>query len=126
MIVTSPATRTTTIAYEVAPMKPGCTRGGASAAGGHQLSAETAHELGGWIAHRLSWIARYGAAHAGPRADVLWPTITGGELLERRGTGPEVSWTIPPQQEAQNAPADLQERLLPFLAGDGREQDLLQ
>lgn len=81
-------------------------------AGGHQLTAETAHHLGDWIAHRLSWIARYGAAHAGPRAAVLWPTITGGELLDRPGTGPEVSWTIPQQQETQNAPADLQERLL--------------
>ena len=37
-------------------------------------------------------------------------------LVERGGPRPEVSWTIP-QQETQNAPADLQERLFDELSG---------
>ncbi len=79
--------------------------------GGHQLTAETVHELADWIAHRLDFVGRHAATPAGPPADVSWPTLTGGVLPERRGPQPEVSWTIPQQQETQNAPVDLQERL---------------
>ncbi|HET7194269.1 MAG TPA: luciferase family protein [Nocardioides sp.] len=79
--------------------------------GGHQLTTETVRELGDWIAHRLAFVGRRAPAPAGPPSDVRWPTIIGGELPERPGPGPEVSSTIPQQQETQNAPEDLQERL---------------
>ena len=80
--------------------------------GGHQLTAETVHELGEWIAHRLSFVGRRAATPAGPRAGATWATLDGGELPTRRGPRPDVSWTIPQQQQTQNAPPDLQERLL--------------
>ena len=34
--------------------------------GGHQLTADTVHELGDWIAHRLGFVGRHAAAPAGP------------------------------------------------------------
>lgn len=80
--------------------------------GGHQLTQETAHQLADWIAHRLAFVAGHGATSAGPRTGVSWPTLPARSLAERRGPRPEVSWTIPQQQQTQNAPADLQERLL--------------
>ena len=79
--------------------------------GGHQLTAETVHQLGDWIAHRVAFVTQHGATPAGPRADVSWPTLAAGELPHRHGPRPDVSWTIPQQQQSQNAPADLQERL---------------
>jgi phospholipase/carboxylesterase len=79
--------------------------------GGHQLTAETVHQLGDWITQRLAFLARHATTPAGPHHDVAWPTVPGGHLTERRGHRPEVSWTIPQQQESQNAPAELQERL---------------
>ena len=79
--------------------------------GGHQLTAETVHELGSWIAHRLNFVTHQVASPSGPPADVTWPTLPGGRLPERIGPRPEVTWTIPQQQQTQNAPAELQERL---------------
>ena len=79
--------------------------------GGHQLTADTAHALGDWIAHRLAFVAQHGAISAGPRTQVTWPALPGGELTRRSGPRPEVTWTIPQQQESQNAPTALQERL---------------
>ena len=79
--------------------------------GGHQLTAETVRELDDWIAHRLASVDRRAVTPAGPRSDVHWPTIDGGELPHRPGPRPEVSWTIPQQQQTQNAPQHLQERL---------------
>ena len=79
--------------------------------GGHQLTADTVRELGDWIAHRVSFVGRHAATPAGPPAETPWPTLAAGELPARRGTRPEVSWTIPQQQRTQNAPRDLQERL---------------
>jgi len=78
--------------------------------GGHQLTADTAHQLADWIAHRLTFVTHNGTTTAGPR-DPAWSTLPGGALPERRGARPEVSWTIPQQQESQNAPRSLQERL---------------
>jgi len=78
--------------------------------GGHQLTAETVRELGDWVAHRLASVDR-GAVTPGPRSDIRWPTIDGGELPQRPGPRPAVSWAIPQQQQTQNAPLHLQERL---------------
>ncbi|WP_067439420.1 luciferase domain-containing protein [Nocardioides jensenii] len=78
--------------------------------GGHQLTAGTVQEMGAWIAHRLNHVSQQAAIPAGPRADVAWATLPAG-LPERNGTRPAVSWTIPQQQESQNAPVELQERL---------------
>ena len=58
---------------------------------------------------RLPRPSRCDPGRAAP--DVRWPTLPGGELPEREAPRPEVSWTIPQQQQTQNAPADLQERL---------------
>lgn len=79
--------------------------------GGHQLTAESVHRLGDWITHRLAFLDRNAAPAAGPRTNVAWPTVPDGGLPERDGDRPEVSWTIPQQQETQNAPPELQERL---------------
>jgi phospholipase/carboxylesterase len=79
--------------------------------GGHQLTAQTVHHLGDWIAHRLALVDHLGATPAGPRPPTTWPTLSPGPLPERAGPRPQVSWTIPQQQESQNAPAHLQERL---------------
>ena len=79
--------------------------------GGHQLTAQTVHHLADWTAQRLAFVAAHGPTPAGVRTGVVWPTLPTGTLVERRGPRPEVSWTIPQQQESQNAPADLQERL---------------
>ena len=80
--------------------------------GGHALTAETVHELGDWVAHRVAHVRRDGAVPAGPGTPAAWPTLPGGVLPPRRGIRPDVSWTIPQQQQSQNSPADLQERLL--------------
>jgi phospholipase/carboxylesterase len=79
--------------------------------GGHQLTTQPVRELGDWIAHRLAYLGRRAATPAGPPSDARWPTITGGKLPQRRGPRPEVNWRIPQQQQTQNAPRDLQERL---------------
>ena len=79
--------------------------------GGHQLTAQTVHHLGDWIAHRLAFLDHLGATPAGPRPRVTWPALPAGELPGRTGPRPEVSWTIPQQQETQNSPRNLQERL---------------
>ena len=79
--------------------------------GGHQLTASTVRHLGEWLARRLAFVARYGTAPAGPGGRVTWATLPGGELPGRAGQRPEVSWTIPQQQESGNAPAHLQEEL---------------
>jgi phospholipase/carboxylesterase len=80
--------------------------------GGHQLTATTVHHLGDWITHRLAFIEHHGTTPAGPRPPATWATLPSGELPGRTGPRPAVSWTIPQQQESDNAPAHLQQRLL--------------
>lgn len=79
--------------------------------GGHQLSTETADQLADWIAHRLGFVAEHVVTPAGPRTGASWPGLLDASLPERRGPRPKVSWTIPQQQESQNAPTRLQEQL---------------
>jgi len=79
--------------------------------GGHQLTGTTVHALGEWIAHRLTYVVQHGTVPAGSQQQVDWPTLPGGELPYRVGSRPAVSWTIPQQQESDNAPTSLQERL---------------
>ena len=81
------------------------------APGGHGITTGTVDERGAWISERLGYVARHGAAPVGLPQDVAWPTLPGGTLPERAGARPSVSWTIPQQQESDNAPAELQEAL---------------
>ena len=85
--------------------------------GGHGLTAETVAELGAWISERLAYLTRHGATPVGLPASVAWPTLPGGTLPRREGPRPAVSWTIPQQQESDNAPAELQEALFARMAG---------
>ena len=80
--------------------------------GGHGLTRATLHALGSWIAHRAAFLGTAGAAPVGLSPDVSWPTVPGGRLPPRTGDRPRVSWSIPQQQQSQNAPVELQERLL--------------
>ncbi|MGH3673102.1 MAG: luciferase family protein [Pseudonocardiaceae bacterium] len=79
---------------------------------GCQLTARTVSGLAGWIEARLGYMQRnpgqLGAASAGQAS---WPTLPRGRLPVRHGDPPEVSITTPQQQESQNAPAEIQERL---------------
>lgn len=80
--------------------------------GGHQLTPATVHELGDWITHRHHHLSHQ--ASAAPHVEATWSTLPGG-LPERSGPRPDVSWTIPQQQQTQNAPAELQERLFELI-----------
>lgn len=79
--------------------------------GGHQLTGQTVHRLAGWIADRISFVDRHGLTPAGPRPSGHWSSLPSGELPRRSGPAPRASWTIPQQQESQNSPSHLQERL---------------
>jgi phospholipase/carboxylesterase len=79
--------------------------------GGHELSQETADELAGWLAERLSYVARHGAATVGRRAGATWPTLPGGALPVRVGDRPEVQFRIPQSQLSDLAPQHVQDAL---------------
>jgi phospholipase/carboxylesterase len=79
--------------------------------GGHRLTGETVHQLGDWIAHRVAFLDHQGPTPDGPCPPANWATLPSGELPARTGPRPEVSWTIPQQQESDNAPGFLQDRL---------------
>jgi phospholipase/carboxylesterase len=81
--------------------------------GGHGITADTAAELGGWIAERLQFLTTRGPLAAGP---TTYPTLAAGQLAARSGERPTVSWTIPQQQESDNSPSDLQEQLFARVA----------
>jgi phospholipase/carboxylesterase len=76
--------------------------------GGHGLTEETAAALGPWIAERLDLLARRAPLDPGP---TRWAGLPGGELHQRAGARPEVSWSIPQEQRSDNSPHDLQEEL---------------
>ena len=79
--------------------------------GGHGLSQETADELAGWLAERLSYVSRNGAAPVGRATQASWPTLAGGELPARPGDRPEVQFRIPQSQVSDNSPQHLQDAL---------------
>jgi phospholipase/carboxylesterase len=81
--------------------------------GGHGITADTLAELGGWIAERLQFLASRGDLPAGP---ATWGTLPSGRLAGRVGDRPTVSWTIPQQQESDNSPSEIQERLFSRIA----------
>jgi phospholipase/carboxylesterase len=82
--------------------------------GGHGLTVDTVAELGGWIAERLQFLQLRGPIQPGP---ATWPTLPAGRLPVRTGARPEVSWTIPQQQESDTSPAEIQEQLFARVAG---------
>jgi phospholipase/carboxylesterase len=85
--------------------------------GGHGITTQTLGELAGWISERATFVDRQGLGSVGPSAAVAWPQLPGGALAPRAGERPRVSWTIPQQQESDNPPAALQERLFDVIAG---------
>jgi phospholipase/carboxylesterase len=85
--------------------------------GGHGISVSAVRGLAGWLAERLAFVAKRGAAPVGPPTRAVWPTLPGGELTARAGDAPRVSTTIPQQQLDQNTPAALQEQLSTRISG---------
>lgn len=81
--------------------------------GGHGLTEETAAALGPWIAERLNLLAQRAPLDPGP---TIWAGIRGGQLHQRAGSRPEVSWSIPQEQRSDNSSHDLQEELFRRLA----------
>ncbi|AEG43000.1 alpha/beta hydrolase [Isoptericola variabilis] len=96
--------------------------------GGHGLTAGTLAELGGWVAERLTFLARREPAAPGPAGTgpagtgpatpgpAAWPTLPGGVLPARRGKRPRTTWRIPQQQLTDTSPPALQERLFARVA----------
>jgi phospholipase/carboxylesterase len=77
--------------------------------GGHGVTPVVLHRLAAWLQARVGFLAEHGPTPAGGPAH--WPTVTGGVLPLRRGPRPDVSWSIPQQQQTDIAPAGLQEQL---------------
>ena len=79
--------------------------------GGHRLTAPTAHELADWITHRLAFLDRHNrdpgrSPHPRGVADGAWRRAPRATRRPTRGVLAD-----PQQQESQNAPTELQERL---------------
>jgi phospholipase/carboxylesterase len=79
--------------------------------GGHGITTAALHRLSGWIADRAGFLTSHEPAQVGVPADVVWPAVPDGVLPHREGQRPRVSWSIPQQQQSQNAPAALQQKL---------------
>ena len=95
--------------------------------GGHQISAQTLGELGGWIHERFSFLTRPDA-NDHTADSVQWAALPEGHLPLRTGQRPAVSWTTPQEQLSDNAPLDLQERLfarIRLLAGVSTAQSAI-
>jgi phospholipase/carboxylesterase len=86
-------------------------------ASAHQLSPAALHRLGGWLSERLGYVSRRGLHPVGVREGVVWESVSGGELPQRSGRLPSVSFEIPQRQLDQNAPLELQERVFGHVAG---------
>lgn len=81
------------------------------APGGHGITGETLAELGGWIRERLAFLAR-SRANGGTDVKAVWTGMREESLPLRVGHRPQVSWTIPQEQRSDNAPRELQDKLL--------------
>ncbi|GAB3882301.1 luciferase domain-containing protein [Terrabacter terrigena] len=79
--------------------------------GGHGITPASVRQLAEWAQGRLSQVLQRGAVPVGVPADVAWPTLAGGTLPHRPGARPDVAWSIPQQQQSDNAPTQLQEQL---------------
>ncbi|WP_406636110.1 phospholipase [Pseudarthrobacter quantipunctorum] len=79
--------------------------------GGHGITGETLAELGGWIRERLAFLAR-SRANGGTDVKAVWTGMRDESLPLRVGHRPQVSWTIPQEQRSDNAPRELQDKLL--------------
>jgi phospholipase/carboxylesterase len=81
--------------------------------GGHGVTADTLAELGGWVSERLQFLNLRGPLPPGP---ITWPTPPDGRLPARAGARPQVSWTIPQQQESDHSPPEIREQLFARIA----------
>lgn len=79
--------------------------------GGHGITAATLHRLSGWVADRVRFLVVREPAATGAADGFEWPLLPGRLLPHRAGPRPEVSWSIPQQQQSQSAPLELQEQL---------------
>jgi len=80
---------------------------------GHSIAPEALATVGGWLAERLTFLARHGQPAAPP---MTWPTLPDGQLPQRAGARPVVSDRIPQEQSSDNAPAEIQEQLVARVA----------
>jgi phospholipase/carboxylesterase len=79
--------------------------------GGHGITPVVLHRLAAWVEARVAFLAERGAAPDDVEHPAHWPTLPAGVLPLRPGPRPDVSWSIPQQQQSDNAPAALQEQL---------------
>jgi phospholipase/carboxylesterase len=75
--------------------------------GGHELTNRTAQLVAQWLGERIGFIST-----ATSSSNNLSWDLPSGVLPKRSGARPDVSWVIPQQQLTQNAPLELQERLV--------------
>lgn len=85
---------------------------------GHDLTDETLGEFGEWMDYRLTHLASNPALPIGAGGATTWPII--GDLPERDGGRPRVTWSVPQQQISDQSMMEFQDRLLErFAAIDG-------
>lgn len=80
---------------------------------GHAVAPAALAVLAGWLQERLAFLEHRGEPTPGP---TTWDALPGGVLTARAGHRPAVSPEIPQEQRSDNAPTDLQERVLARLA----------
>ena len=84
--------------------------------GGHGVSAPMLEALGQWLADRIVYLAQLPVPIAGPRSRRHVAGASRRSAPRTPGPAPEVSWSIPQEQQSDNAPAALQEQLLAQVA----------